>query len=102
MRKDIEKMSRLLVPVFSTKQFTYDPETKTFIAEMSDLPSSPFKRVYDDACDVGFELESHKTGKRILFTLAAENKLDEGDIASWLFLSTSKDKLGFAVEIFND
>jgi hypothetical protein len=94
-------MSRLLVPVFSTKQFTYDPEVKTFATEMSSLPSSPFKRVYDDACDVGFELESHKTGKRILFTLAAENK-DDGETISWLFLSTNKDKLGFAVEIFND
>ena len=50
---------------FSTKLFSYNKESKGFIAEAYDLCSireNPFHRIYSDSCDEGITLVSERTG----------------------------------------
>lgn len=65
----------------STNQFTWTSETKSFSAFLSDFKpyQEVFGRVYDDACDEGFVLVSHKTGKEMTFGVYHQ-EYDDGDL----------------------
>lgn len=56
-----------------------------------------YSQIYDDACDMGFYIESHRTGRWVLFTLAHTQKDREGDVLFWEFKSQS----GVTVTVFN-
>ena len=64
----------------STERFTYVPAQNMLVACASDLGSLRLGRVYDDACDVGMTLISHRTGKRIVFAEGATVRDAEGDV----------------------
>jgi len=94
------------IPELNTKQFTYNPATKTFVCEASDLCGFEPRRIYDDACDIGFYLVSEKTGTKVLF---CENELtydNDGDLISFNFSSHCYENPSYAmhlnVVIFND
>jgi hypothetical protein len=76
----------LIAPTLSTRSFTWVPTSQSFVAESSELGSGAVGRIWDDACDVGFRLQSHRTGKEVLFCLDHEEKTPDGDIAGWRFL----------------
>lgn len=102
MRKDKEYIMKVLsgIPVHSTKQFSYNKTDKTFVTEASSLgKTNLFDRLYPDACDVGFWLKSHKTGKQILFFLVDEIKNADDELTGWRFMSFHS--LYFLI-IFND
>lgn len=75
---------------FSTEQFSYD--NKTFRAEVSDLSRgghmSIFGMIYNDACDEGLTLVSHKTGKEAKFAVDYIHKDNENDIMWWTLVPT--------------
>lgn len=72
----------LLQPtLISTKQLLW--LEGTLWAEASDLPEP--SRVYDDACDVGFTIQSFHTGREVVYVQVGENKDQEGGIESWIF-----------------
>lgn len=87
----------------STRHFTYDPDKRWFIAEASDLRDAPdISRVYDDACDEGFFLESQRTERRILFVFH-EAKCDaDNDVTAWIFKPVHGHDPQFEVHILND
>ncbi len=64
-----------------------------------------FGRLYDDACDVGFAVRSHLTGKLVAFYLDREDRDGSGeDIYGWNFLPVDL-KLrdaGYRILIIND
>jgi hypothetical protein len=70
-----------------SKYFTYNAQERLFIAEMSDLDNGgrrePFGRVYDDACDIGMTIVSHRTGAAVVFYLKEEKRDGEGDMMYW-------------------
>jgi hypothetical protein len=72
------------------------------VADASDLGfkcgQMPYKQVFDDACDVGFEVYSPRTGVTKLFTLVRENTND-WDLLSWDFISEDNN---FTIRIYND
>jgi len=79
-------MSKMkFIPELSTKQFTYNPATKTFVCEASDLRGFEPRRIYDDACDIGFYLVSEKTGKKILFCEVGPTRDEDDDLVSFNF-----------------
>ena len=89
--------------MYTTKEFTYDKSTDTFIAEASDLPIFHHAKVYTDACDVGFILASSKTGNERLVTLVDTMRDAEGDVQCWTYASIPVgDEKSFTVLIFND
>lgn len=69
----------------STRKFLYHADTKTFTTEVSELGTVPFSQVYDDACDEGFVLVSHKTGHAIVLRLKSTDKSYENEITGWRF-----------------
>jgi hypothetical protein len=66
-----------------TERLTWDGKRKWFVAEASELPAP--ERVWDDACDVGYRLISHRTGKAEVFYLAAVQRDADGDIQVWIY-----------------
>lgn len=56
-----------------------------------------YSRIYEGACYMGFYIESHRTGQRVLFTLTHAQKDREGDVLFWEFKSQS----GVTVTVFN-
>jgi hypothetical protein len=79
--------------MFSTKQFHADPKTQTMDAEISDLGGqSIHTRLYNDACDAGFLLQSHVTGKTSAWVQVAQSggydEDSDGEVTSWTFRPT--------------
>lgn len=65
------KESTLPVHSFSTWHFDCYADSKTFVVDASELSGSRnfWRRLYPDACDVGFRLVSEKTGRETVWYL---------------------------------
>jgi hypothetical protein len=71
----------------------FHADTNTFSSEMSMLEASggrPLSRYYDDACDAGFLLVSHKTSVAAGYTLDTEHRNRDNDITHWTFKPTAE------------
>lgn len=87
---------------FSTKQFSYLEATQEFCAEASDLGDNHLSRLYDDACDVGFVLVSHKTGREVPMCLdRTDVDRRECETVGWLFRAVDP-SLPFTAYVIND
>lgn len=91
----------------SSSVFAYYAREKTFSIEVSDVKGFPFcGRLYNDACDEGFVLVSHKTGKSQPYFLNQTIRNDFGeDVAGWEFLPAEPvlpGAKGTKVIVFND
>lgn len=85
------------IPHHSTAPFTYAKKEKTFITEVSNLKDPLCSQIYDDACDEGFYLVSHKSNIKKLFFY--DKTIQEGnEVISWEF----KNNEGYKAIIFND
>ena len=73
----------------SSSRFTWHPESRRFIAEISDLGPNPFEQIYPDACDRGFIMTSVVTGKESVWV---EDGLiyDGEEVAGWKFVPTAE------------
>lgn len=87
----------------STRRFSVAKDG-TLVAEISDL--NGYGRVYDDACDVGLTLVSHKTGRQIVFVVEHQERDREWEL---LFedllpadLRVRREMPNLKVRIFND
>ena len=97
-------------PVFPTDAFGVYPEDKTMSCEASTLGiRSPEYQLYDDACDVGICLRSHKTGKLASFYVYDVDKdASDEDIYGWHLkpcpesLRKCPELKGWTVLIIND
>ena len=100
-----------LIP-FPSTIFSYNSTDKTFTAEASDLGNRHLQQIYDDACDVGFSIQSGRTGSEVTYYMDTVNKVNKGtddeEIGSWTYLPlpecVRKHPLcaGTKVIIFND
>jgi hypothetical protein len=83
--------------------------TKSFSAELSDLRGYQiFQRLYDDACDVGFNIENRKTGNVITVVFSSTETNEDGEVICHTFVPTSDsirrfpDLEEYQIFIFND
>ena len=84
----------------STRDCVWDGTSNLFVADMSDLGHGfKFERVYDDACDIGLTLISHRTGKEIVFVFTGHIRNNEGELMGWELESLGST---FKMTIFND
>jgi len=75
------------------RRFSWHRESQTLTTEESTLRNGPrtangewfLSRMYNDACDVGIAIRSHKTGTVERFYLTTTDQDSEGDIAGWNF-----------------
>jgi hypothetical protein len=86
------------VPVHNGKKFTW--RSMKAATEASDLGRPVHGQLWDDACDVGFYIESHRTGTKALFALASQERSD-GDVVSTTYRSVDL-PMEFEVVVFND
>jgi hypothetical protein len=91
---------RLFIPLHDHKKFTYHPDTKTFVSEASTLGSPLMSRVWDDACDIGFEIQGREA--KVLFVLSKIEESDEREIISWHYVSELVGLGNFKAVVFND
>ena len=101
--------TRYIGPVHSTAFFSFDPVKGTFSTEASDLGRTRVHgQLYDDAADLGFLLESHKTHMRVPFVHVRTERDREGEVVADHYEVTSEavrhdGKLkGLKVVVFND
>lgn len=75
----------------------------TGVAEHSSLPEHLVSRVYDDACDFGFLVQSPQTGRVVLFT-GGERVYRETDRERELIATryTGVEQPGVTIDILND
>src|ERR1043166_6184629 len=100
-RKEREMNSNILRPLpVSSKQFTWVPEDRRFVAEESDLGT--MGRVYADACDVGLTLISRTDGEEIVFVVNFTKMDAEGDIQYWDLIPADRKNRGWGVRVYND
>ena len=83
----------------STKYLNYYADMKWFVTEASALPSPG--RVYDDACDVGYRVRSHRTGKAVVFAQHDIQHDNEGDVIVWIYRSIDP-KYPVELHVLND
>ena len=97
-----------MLPYISTDRFTYNKDTKTFIAEASELPTPMLGQVWPDSLDQGFVLVSRATGHEATFTIWEEEKNSEGELEAYRLLPTPEavkknpGLKGVQVLVFND
>ena len=100
------KAYELNITPVSSNLFTFCKDTKTLVAEISDLEANCGRawltRLYNDACDIGFAIRSEKTGKVIRFSLSNEEKDREGDLVAFHFSPVETNSGVREVVIFND
>ena len=93
-------------PKYSTRMFSYDKETRTFVAEASTIQrgNKIMGPLYDDACDEGFTLVSHKTGAEVMYYYVDTVRDAEGEIIKWTFREVASRDTNYytRVIVFND
>jgi hypothetical protein len=82
----------------TTRLFDYDPKTRTFSAEASDLRVG-FGRVWADSCDEGLTMVSATTGREVVFVVQDEVRDREGDTLYWTLRSVDGQ---YTATVFND
>ncbi len=95
------------IPKLPTSKFTYIKENRTFVTEASDIHGFDPRRIYDDACDIGFYMVSDKTGKKILFVEEGPDYNDDNELICWNFsahcINENPENLhDLVVRIYND
>lgn len=80
---------------------TYSGKTRTFIVDASDLMGKEPSLVYNDACDGGYTLVSHKTGNEVV--VAHKNTImKDGELVSWIYKSVWPKDANITLEVRND
>ena len=72
----------------STNNFSYNPATKMFFAEMSMLDHQKIdvlETLYPETGEQGFKMLSAKTNKQIDFVLELIDREADGDLRGWIF-----------------
>lgn len=91
------------VPTHDGMKFTWDcGQGATFASDLGLRPH--MSRVWDDACDEGFWMVSHRSGERRLFVLTKAECNADNEVVAWHFQALKSDCNGrpIRVVIFND
>jgi len=102
--------SLLTNPAYSSKLFEThkkDDGSITMSSEMSMLhhasPKEPvLRRIYNDACDIGLAIQSHRTGVIHVFVRASLTINADAKIESWIFKPVTANCPVEQVIVFND
>ena len=89
--------------IHSSAHFTHCAG-KIWAAEISQLPRPVMRQVYPDACDLGLDIRSERTGKVETFRIKDEIRNTEGETEVWVLepLRLSLRALGVEIHIIND
>lgn len=94
--------------MISTNRFTWDPEHRHFVGEISELSDIQMEQVWPDSADAGFKMISARTGEVRTVVHVETMKDDEGEIICSIFEPVRTDcpavdvHAGWDVVIYND
>jgi hypothetical protein len=90
----------------STKQLSFKPDTNMFYGDLSECP---LIRIYPDACDLGLELLSERTGEVAKFAVCGEDRDPNENELMAIYLKPTAETLrrlprlnGCRITLFND
>lgn len=95
----------------NTQQFDWDKQTRVLSTEMSTLDMGGtrevFCQIFNDSCDSGFTLCSHKTGRCVRMYVEHTQKDAYHDVQWWTLKPYAPDLRrgqipNFSITIFND
>lgn len=88
----------------STRSITFDREANLLVSEISTLGVGvTFERVWDDACDEGLTLISHRTNREVVYAVDRIEADREGDILYWDLIPARLDEQFLpTLRLFND
>lgn len=78
----------LEIPELDAKLFTWNRIDRIAVTEHSDLGNTPWRQLYDDACDVGIAVRNAHTGALTHWYLHEEKRDAEGDLTVIVFRPT--------------
>jgi len=82
------------IPMVDSNLFSWDKESRMLVGEISTLQANGqgnlYGQIYDDACDVGFQIRSRRTDETVVFYLADEVRTEEQDDQVWIFLPVAE------------
>jgi hypothetical protein len=90
----------LNIPRISTRDLTWFAKDKTFVTEASTIGAPG--RIWADACDTGFILKSHATGRNIIVSLVGEARDSDGELQWETYQPTRLSDPSFTLIVFND
>ena len=99
-------MNNVIGTIYSSRQFSWNRDTKTFYADITDVPQV-LRQLWNDSMDLGFGITSAKTNRIVYFILESVQKFD-GEVLTWTFVpspllvSKNPGLIGLTVVIFND
>lgn len=70
--------------VYATDKFMWHADLNSFSSEISMVPAV-LREMFNDALDLGFAMQSNKTGKIAYFALENGEKNEDGDYVLWSF-----------------
>lgn len=89
--------------ITNAKGMVYHPGSRSFSIEASMLGATKVEpsRVYNDACDEGFTLVSHRTGDEVIVAL---DRVDYNgdDVLAWEYASIWPRGANIRLSVFND
>lgn len=87
----------------STRSITFDRENNLLVGEISSLGVGvTFERVWNDACDEGLTLISHRTGTEVVYAVE-DVKSCEGDILYWTLIPANyRERFLPELRLYND
>ncbi len=88
------------VPVHAGSMFEWHDHEG--VADASDFKNEISGRVWQDACDVGFWVKSHRTGKERLFLFEAERRDNDGENMASIYVSRRAGEPTLTIVVFND
>lgn len=98
--------------IVSTRDLTYIADKKVFVGEASTLRlgnGNDPHQLYQDACDIGLTLISHKTHKEVTFYMDPSSPVVEnGEVTMWVFYPTTETEraepalVGSVIKVYND
>ena len=77
-------MTHRVCTVYSSKQFSWNPGTKTFSGEISEVPEA-LRQMWNDSLDIGFGIQSARTGNTVFFLLESTDTDAECEVLAWNF-----------------
>jgi hypothetical protein len=78
---------KIVGEIYCSSLFKYEPETKTFSGNYSDVPGC-LRQLSSDDFTAGFGIRSIKTGRVIFFVLFSAEEIDNGKM--FIFASTNE------------
>jgi len=96
------KQNELDCPRHPLERFDWDKAQGHLVTEACTLQGRLFGRLYNDACDEGFEIHSSRTGRTVKFHLDEVHRDSDGDVTHWTFKPVDTHGTVSKVIVFND